>query len=89
MPRKTRRQPAPAAGIDEIKDRVMGAGWKRVGGYDVKRSIKEDRRYLCPYCNGPIQPGLVHVVAYPEGRLDERRHYHSPCWEKFIKSESR
>ena len=27
-----------------------------------------------------IPPGTPHVVAWPEGREDDRRHWHTACW---------
>ena len=45
--------------------------------------------YRCPGCHQTIRPATPHVVAWPvEPRsfardatgLDERRHWHTPCW---------
>jgi hypothetical protein len=36
--------------------------------------------YRCPGCDQEIRPATPHVVAWPEGGEDERRHWHSPCW---------
>jgi hypothetical protein len=36
--------------------------------------------YLCPECSGSIRTGVGHVVAWPEGRAEERRHWHRACW---------
>jgi hypothetical protein len=36
--------------------------------------------YVCPGCGGAIEVGTGHVVAWPEGRSDERRHWHRHCW---------
>lgn len=51
-------------------------------GYHVQampgaRAIKT---YVCPGCAGPIVPGESHVVAWPEGLPDDRRHWHRHCW---------
>jgi hypothetical protein len=50
-------------------------------GFEV-RTVSGDRRYRCPYCEGWIEPGVAHVVAFPSGRAEERRHYHNGCWVK-------
>ncbi len=38
------------------------------------------RPYRCPGCDQEIRPATLHVVAWPDGDLDARRHWHSPCW---------
>ena len=48
-------------------------------GYEV-RTTSGDRRYRCPYCHGPVEPGTAHVVAFPSGQPEDRRHYHTGCW---------
>jgi len=36
--------------------------------------------YRCPGCDQEIAPATPHVVVWPVGREDERRHWHRPCW---------
>jgi hypothetical protein len=36
--------------------------------------------YRCPGCDQEIRSATPHVVAWLEGRLDDRRHWHSACW---------
>jgi hypothetical protein len=44
------------------------------------------KAYLCPGCRQQIPSGTPHVVAWPQeqlgafGGLDDRRHWHTPCW---------
>ncbi len=38
------------------------------------------RGYRCPGCDQVVTPGVPHVVAWPVGGLDERRHWHTACW---------
>ena len=41
------------------------------------------RAYLCPGCQHNIALGTPHVVVWPAdgmGGLDDRRHWHTPCW---------
>lgn len=39
------------------------------------------KRYVCPGCSHPIEPGTGHVVAVPRDAPDLRRHWHGPCWD--------
>jgi hypothetical protein len=48
---------------------------RRVQPYEARR------RYVCPGCNGPIEPGVGHVVVVPKDAVDLRRHWHHACWE--------
>ena len=45
--------------------------------------------YRCPGCDQEIALGVPHVVVWPAddrgesgwgGRVDDRRHWHTPCW---------
>lgn len=39
--------------------------------------------YRCPGCDHQIQPGTPHVVVWPNDlpqAVEERRHWHTPCW---------
>jgi hypothetical protein len=38
------------------------------------------KTYRCPGCDQEIRGATPHVVAWPESRLDDRRHWHSACW---------
>jgi hypothetical protein len=40
------------------------------------------KTYRCPGCDQTIPPGMAHVVAWPAdvGTVDDRRHWHAPCW---------
>jgi hypothetical protein len=42
------------------------------------------KAYRCPGCDHEIRPATPHVVAWPAetGRgLEDRRHWHSGCWD--------
>jgi len=47
------------------------------------QAIKE---YTCPFCNATIQKGLGHKVVVPVSQADDRRHFHSGCWNKYLSS---
>lgn len=85
MPRRRERRPPTEQEREEALERVrasvVGPSWAQVEGMKVQSSVAR-KSYLCPYCNGTIAVGTTHVVAYPEDRLDDRRHYHSACWSK-------
>ncbi len=38
--------------------------------------------YRCPGCDQEILPRTMHVVVWPEGSPQQRRHWHRPCWER-------
>jgi len=39
--------------------------------------------YRCPGCQGEIQPGTAHIVAWNmDYSADERRHWHTACWKR-------
>ncbi|MFF7945172.1 ATP/GTP-binding protein [Nocardia gamkensis] len=42
---------------------------------------RASKTYRCPGCDHEIPPGVAHVVAWPAyGGEDDRRHWHSGCW---------
>lgn len=43
-------------------------------------AVAARRRYRCPGCANPIPAGVGHVVAWPAGLADHRRHWHHHCW---------
>ncbi len=50
-------------------------------GFVVRRVAGGDRTYRCPGCDHEMAPGQPHVVAWPDGRADDRRHWHTACWQ--------
>lgn len=75
------RRERAGAGADAAATRILGPRWAQTEGFEV-REVLGSKRYRCPYCQGPIEPGTPHLVAVPAGKADERRHYHSPCWAR-------
>ena len=67
--------------MDRLRETVIGPPGAQVDGMRVQTSLAK-KRYVCPYCNGAIEVGVRHVVAYPDEALDDRRHFHTPCWSK-------
>ncbi|MDU0347256.1 hypothetical protein [Actinomyces sp. MRS3W] len=57
--------------------------------FTVRRVRGGAKTYICPGCNQTISAGTPHVVAWsneslfgPERGLEERRHWHTSCWER-------
>ena len=40
------------------------------------------KSYRCPGCDQEVRPATAHVVVWPADGpgLDQRRHWHTPCW---------
>ncbi len=41
------------------------------------------RTYRCPGCDQEIPAAVPHLVVWPAGEygsVDDRRHWHAPCW---------
>jgi hypothetical protein len=68
--------PRPPAGI--------APAWAQAQGYRVQQ-VTNDRAYRCPGCDHEIRPGTAHLVVMPEGSVDDRRHWHTPCWQREMK----
>jgi hypothetical protein len=51
-------------------------------GHEVRLvpGIQARKPYVCPDCGNPIATGVGHVVAWPIGDPDLRRHWHRHCW---------
>jgi hypothetical protein len=64
---------APGSGDDEELE-VDGYEVRRVDG---ERAVKE---YICPECGNTVEEGEGHVVVWPVGDPDLRRHWHRHCW---------
>jgi hypothetical protein len=88
MPRRSRRDETPAkrrrgtwdppsVEVAEIAARIAGRPALGREGFEV-RTTTSDR----PYRQGLVEPGTAHVVAFPSGKPEDRRHYHSGCWVK-------
>jgi hypothetical protein len=59
-------------------------GLPQVPGFEVRRvpGFRATKDYVCPDCGNAIAAGLGHVVAWPEGVVDDRRHWHLHCWRQ-------
>ncbi len=55
------------------------AGERTEGDFTVRSVGVSDRVFLCPGCHQDVV-AVAHVVAWPYGDPEQRRHWHSPCW---------
>lgn len=51
----------------------------------VVQPYQATKQYVCPGCEGPIPPGIGHLVIVPEEMPDMRRHWHRGCWFKELR----
>jgi len=53
-------------------------------GVDVRhvQPYEADKVYRCPGCDHEIRAGVGHEVVVPRERPEERRHWHSGCWNR-------
>ncbi|MEV6108407.1 ATP/GTP-binding protein [Streptomyces sp. NPDC051940] len=64
-------------GVFGRRDSWRGEDWlvRQVGGAAAAK------HYRCPGCDQEIPPGVPHVVVWPDqGDVDDRRHWHTACW---------
>jgi len=75
--RRRETRPLPAALFDSRLE--TGAdGYE----YEVRQvpGVRAVKNYRCPGCDQEIRPGTAHVVVWRPGDEDDRRHWHTPCW---------
>ncbi|MEC3894920.1 MULTISPECIES: ATP/GTP-binding protein [Nocardiopsis] len=83
-----RKDASGPADEDALMLRITGGQRRETGpdGEYVIRSIPgaaATKTYRCPGCAQEIPTGMAHVVAWrPYGDGEDRRHWHSSCWER-------
>lgn len=82
MPRKNRRAPEDAQAVRMPQS--AAPVWALVPGFDVRR-VSGDRSYRCPGCDHEIRAGTWHLVVVPQDQPDERRHWHTECWQSELR----
>ena len=87
MPSGSRRAAQRAAALDALKRSDeegprSPAGERVEDGWVVRQvaGTASARSYRCPGCDQELRPGSPHVVAWPDGQPDDRRHWHTACW---------
>jgi hypothetical protein len=76
-PRRPRPAPARAWPTDETVE-LRDGEW----AFRPVTGSASTKVYRCPGCDHEIGRGTPHVVAWPPSRLDDRRHWHTPCWAR-------
>jgi hypothetical protein len=56
----------------------LAAGWH----LRVVQPYRAQKIYRCPGCDQEIFPRTLHLVAWPQGSPEQRRHWHRTCWER-------
>jgi hypothetical protein len=62
---------------DDVNPLLPGLAGYTVALVPAYRAVKD---YRCPGCGNEVGAGVGHVVAWPDGEPDERRHWHRHCW---------
>ena len=74
------RMASRVLGYDRIETGPDGRDWavRAVPGQAAQKV------YRCPGCAQEIRSGVPHIVAWPREdfsqSLQDRRHWHTPCW---------
>jgi hypothetical protein len=82
--RRGAREAAALAALrrgDDVAPRVA-PGQRLEDGWVVRplTGSRTGRTYRCPGCDQELPAAAPHVVAWPEGREADRRHWHTTCW---------
>lgn len=58
-----------------------------LSGYEVRHidGANAAKEYTCPDCGNPVAEGEEHVVVWPTGDSDLRRHWHLHCWRMEVR----
>lgn len=87
MPRANRRRPVEPRGGDLSRVQGLITATEDWAGqaYAVRRLRPgaSGRVYTCPGCQQDVSSAVAHVVVWPADGLtgvDNRRHWHAPCW---------
>ena len=77
-PRRPQHVPLRSAAL--VRREIASDGEWVVRNVPGSSSTKD---YRCPGCNEIIPAGTGHLVTWPaaeHGSVDDRRHWHAPCW---------
>lgn len=78
------RRRGPVAAREVLVEKRDGSFWVR-----ALTGATSTKEYRCPGCDQLIAMATPHVVVWPEHRsmfsesnLDDRRHWHTACWNR-------
>lgn len=76
------QDPRARRDIESLLDRDVVDDDLQLHGYEVRRvdGSQAVKDYLCPDCGNNVPAGEGHVVVWPDGEGDLRRHWHLHCW---------
>ncbi len=81
MARRNRRR------TDDVRPLGPGFSNRRREGDFIVQSVSASslgKTYTCPGCNQTIAATVAHTVAWLDHQgPDTRRHWHTPCWNRF------
>ena len=84
--RHSRRRVEPRSGRSLAADRVE---MRDAAEWHVRALAGSPREYTCPACHRPVRPGTGHLLVWPVVKpllsaeaIDERRHWHTACWQR-------
>ncbi|MGE2692779.1 hypothetical protein [Mycolicibacterium pulveris] len=83
--RSSRRRPALSTPLPTPRRIEIGPD-----GFDYEvrpvLASRATKTYRCPGCDHEIRSGTAHLVVFPadggEQAIDDRRHWHTPCWTR-------
>lgn len=87
--RATRPWQNPSA-LRDVSDLVTASHFDddlELAGYEVRHidSVSAAKEYTCPDCGNVVAEGEAHVVVWPVGDSDLRRHWHRHCWRMEVR----
>ena len=87
--RATRPWQNPSA-LRDVSDLVTRPGFDEdleLPGYEVRQidGASAEKEYTCPDCGNAVAEGEAHVVVWPVGDSDLRRHWHRHCWRMEVR----
>ena len=86
--RATRPWQNPSA-LRDVSDLVTASAHDDLDlpGYEVRYidAANAAKEYTCPDCGDIVSEGEAHVVVWPVGDSDLRRHWHRHCWRMEVR----
>jgi hypothetical protein len=87
--RATRPWQNPSA-LRDVSDLVTASRSEdelELPGYVVRHidTVNAVKEYTCPDCGDVVSEGEAHVVVWPVGDSDMRRHWHRHCWRMEVR----
>lgn len=93
MARRSSKRPYNRPHVPLNMDRLASLPRSQRGPEGAEFTVRHvrgaDKSYTCPGCNQTIAPCTPHVVAWSneslfgaERGLEERRHWHTSCWNR-------